>query len=115
MSLATALKARQAFAFNAKQCLHEGLQEAASGHVECLALLSYLTDEGGSEPTSACQGNISAAMDVVEATSKEMRWREGRSNTACELISQWASRMLYFHATKGYEPSRLGNSCLYGS
>ncbi|KAM4057076.1 NRDE-2, necessary for RNA interference domain-containing protein [Hirsutella rhossiliensis] len=100
LSPATILKARQAFTSNAQQCLYEGQWETASSHAECLALLSYLTGEGASEPISAGQGNISAAMDVVESMSKEMRLHEC-GNGASELLFQWASRMLYSHAAKG--------------
>ncbi|KAF4511396.1 hypothetical protein G6O67_003201 [Ophiocordyceps sinensis] len=101
VSPATVLRARHAFASNSQQSLYEGKWETASSHAECLALLSYLTGEGGGEPTSARQGNVSAAMDVVESMSKEMRSGDSGNDVVCELLFQWASRILYFHASKG--------------
>lgn len=98
---AAVLKARQTFWSNAHECLYGGKQEEASSHMECLVLLSYLTGEGGSEPTSTCEGNISAAMDATESMSSEIRSRERGGGVAHELILQFASRLLYLNAAKG--------------
>ncbi|RDA87614.1 hypothetical protein CP532_3997 [Ophiocordyceps camponoti-leonardi (nom. inval.)] len=95
------LKARQAFATNCRRCLYEGDQETASCYMECLALLSYLNDEGGSEPASTGQGNISAAMEAFTSISKDVEFLGSKCDKAHELMLQAASRMLYFHSTKG--------------
>ncbi|PFH58461.1 hypothetical protein XA68_13667 [Ophiocordyceps unilateralis] len=95
------LKARQAFATNCRRCLYEGDQETASSHMECLALLSYLTDEGGSEPASTSQGNISAAMEAFASILNDIEFLGRKCEAAHELMLQCASRMLYFHSTQG--------------
>ncbi|PHH64694.1 hypothetical protein CDD81_4135 [Ophiocordyceps australis] len=97
VSPALVLKAQQFFSSNAEAQLYQGHEDEASMNIECLVLLSYLTDEGGTEPASATQGNISAAMDTIKS----------RSNTLCthrrcyELVLQSAARLLYWHSTKG--------------
>ncbi|RDA92831.1 hypothetical protein CP533_2862 [Ophiocordyceps camponoti-saundersi (nom. inval.)] len=95
------LKARQTFATNCHRCLYEEDQEMASCYMECLALLSYLQDEGGSEPASTSQGNISAAMEAFASISKDVEFLGSKCEMAHELMLQGASRMLYFHSTKG--------------
>ncbi|RCI15162.1 hypothetical protein L249_6420 [Ophiocordyceps polyrhachis-furcata BCC 54312] len=101
VSASAVLKARQAFAANCRRCLYEGDQETASCYMECLALLSYLKDEGGSEPASTAQGNISAAMEAFASISKDVEFLGGKCEKAHELMLQAASRMLYFHSTRG--------------
>lgn len=108
VSPATLLKARHAFTSNFQQYLYDGKWQTASSHAQCLTLLSYLTGEGGNEPTSAGQGNVSAAMYMVESLSKEMRSGERGHDAASELLFQWASRVLYFHAVKGYDGAAVG-------
>ncbi|PNY23644.1 Protein NRDE2-like protein, partial [Tolypocladium capitatum] len=101
MSPSLVLIARQAFSSRAQQCLYEGRVDDASNYMECLTLLSYLTSTGGGEPTSASQGNLSAAMGVIESMSNEFRSRGYGSEAAHERILQFACRVLYWNATKG--------------
>ncbi|KJZ72905.1 hypothetical protein HIM_07668 [Hirsutella minnesotensis 3608] len=101
VSPATVLKARQAFMANAEACLHQGQETIASDHFECLLLLEYLTCEGGSEPRSASQGNISAAMNALETICLDMGPRTRKQGITMELVLQCASRLLYSYSTKG--------------
>ncbi|KAF4587752.1 Protein NRDE2-like protein [Ophiocordyceps camponoti-floridani] len=90
-------EARGEFRSRSSWSLDEGYWQAATSHIECLALLAYLTDEGGSEPASKSQGNISAAIEVFASAVDG----DGLGPFANELMLQCASRMLYFHSTKG--------------
>ncbi|POR35666.1 Protein NRDE2-like protein [Tolypocladium paradoxum] len=101
LSPSLVLIARQAFSSRAQQCLYEGKLDDASNCIECLTLLSYLTGTGSKEPTSASQGNISAAMGVIESMSNEFQSRGYGSEAAHERILQFACRLLYWNATKG--------------
>lgn len=96
------LKAKQMFKSQAESCLYGGRAEQASVHLECLILLSYLTDVGGSEPASESQGNIAAAMFTLQDLSKEVVALEG-GLAMHELMLQFAARLLYWHASKGYD------------
>lgn len=93
------LKAKQIFA-------NVGMQtgsENDSSHIaeECVTLLAYLTESGGTEPTSTAQGNISAAMTCVDATSRDLKLRGYGESVAHEGLLQFAARLLYLHASKG--------------
>ncbi|PHH87777.1 hypothetical protein CDD83_8432 [Cordyceps sp. RAO-2017] len=100
-SPAAILAARQSFASNMQQYLYEGKQEIASHHMACLALLSYLTGRGGSEPSSTGQGNVSEAMAAIGSMTGEIESRGLGGGRAHELILQFASRLLYLHSTTG--------------
>ncbi|KAJ6446625.1 DUF1740-domain-containing protein [Purpureocillium lavendulum] len=100
ISRTTILKARQVLTGYAETCLYQGNVRQASVHFECLIMLSYLTGAEGSEPASASQGNISSAMDTSEGLSKELI-SSRRSPKMHELMLQFASRLLYWHASKG--------------
>lgn len=102
MSPSLVLIARQTFSSRVQECLYEGKLDDASNYIECLALLSYLTGIGGKEPTSTSQGNISAAMDVIGSMSNEFRSGGYGSEAAHERVLQFACRVLYWNATKGY-------------
>lgn len=92
------LKARHAFSSPAAPEKEGSLQV----HAECLALLAYLTTEGCTEPTSASQGNITAAMDTIDKSCQELRFHNGQGTLAHEGLLQFAARLLYFNATRGY-------------
>ncbi|PHH77929.1 hypothetical protein CDD82_3299 [Ophiocordyceps australis] len=110
VSPALVLKAQQFFSSNADNHLYQGHEDEASMNIECLVLLSYLTDEGGTEPASATQGNISAAMDIVQAKSNALC----RHSRCYELVLQCAARLLYWHCTKGpFRRVYLGEQLLH--
>lgn len=75
----------------------DGLRVAA----ECRALLTYLTVDGCTEPTSAAQGNISAAMGSSDESSRTFVFRGLQESAAHEGLLQFASRLLYLNASNG--------------
>ncbi|KHN99678.1 uncharacterized protein MAM_02531 [Metarhizium album ARSEF 1941] len=100
-SPAVILKTRQELVANIHQCLYKGRADDAAVFVEGLTLLSYLTDEGNVEPTSNTQGNISAAMNTVEAMSAEWKARGDANTRSHERILQFGAELLYLNATRG--------------
>lgn len=95
------LKAQQSFSSSIMDSLSAGNVDNAATSVECLALLSYLTAEGCTEPTSAAQGNVSSAMDVFQRYSGELKARGYEKSRAHERSLQFAARILYLNATRG--------------
>lgn len=95
------LKAHQAFSSRMNDFLSAGELDHAETLIECLVLLSYLTAEGCSEPTSDSQGNISAAIEVIHKQSLEFERRGHQASPAHERTLQFAARLLYLHATRG--------------
>ncbi|QPC74242.1 hypothetical protein HYE68_004994 [Fusarium pseudograminearum] len=95
------LKAYQLFTSTMNDLISGGNINQAGVLVECLILLSYLTAEGSTEPMSASQGSISAAMDTVNKVSLELKSRNYHTSQAHERILQFASMLLYMHATRG--------------
>ncbi|RSL99760.1 hypothetical protein CEP52_009541 [Fusarium oligoseptatum] len=95
------LKAHQGFSSRMNDFLSAGELDHAEPLIECLVLLSYLTAEGCSEPTSDSQGNISAAIEVIHKQSLEFKRRGYQASPAHERVLQFAARLLYLHATRG--------------
>ncbi|KAH6897221.1 NRDE-2, necessary for RNA interference-domain-containing protein, partial [Thelonectria olida] len=95
------LKAQQAFSSNIMHSLSTGNIDDAATYVECLGLLSYLTAEGCTEPTSGTQGNISSAMGVFRLQSVEFKARGLAKSRAHERTLQFAAKILYLNATRG--------------
>lgn len=95
------LKAHQVFSSKMYDLFSAGEPDLAEPLIECLALLSYLTAEGCSEPTSESQGNISAAIEVIHKQSLEFKRRGYQASPAHERALQFAARLLYLHATRG--------------
>ncbi|RGP67801.1 hypothetical protein FLONG3_8420 [Fusarium longipes] len=95
------LKAHQIFTSRMNDLISGGNTNQAGILTECLALLSYFTTEGSTEPMSASQGSISAAMDTVHKVSLELKSRNYHTSRAHERILQFASMLLYTHATRG--------------
>lgn len=95
------LKAHQIFTSTTNDLISAGNIDHASVPAECLVLLSYLTAEGSTEPMSASQGSISAAMDTVQKVSLDLKARNYHASRAHERILQFASMLLYLHATRG--------------
>ncbi|RGP75589.1 hypothetical protein FSPOR_697 [Fusarium sporotrichioides] len=95
------LKAHQIFTSTMNDSISGGNTDQAGVLAECLILLSYLTAEGSTEPISASQGSISAAMDTVHKVSLELKSRNYHTSQAHERILQFASMLLYMHATHG--------------
>ncbi|KAL2189003.1 DUF1740-domain-containing protein [Thermothelomyces heterothallicus CBS 203.75] len=78
----------------------------AAQYAESLMLLEYLSAEGGSEPTSETQGNISAALSTIHAFSHELQSRNLHDTPHHERLLQSAACLLYHHATHGpYRPT----------
>ncbi|CAI6092078.1 unnamed protein product [Clonostachys chloroleuca] len=100
------LKARRYFTSNVGYLASTGDVDGAENQGECLALLSYLTSEGCTEPRSPSQGNIVAAMQSIEMVSIELQASPGvgKIQAAHERLLQFAARLLYFNAMNG--PSR---------
>ncbi|RFN45390.1 hypothetical protein FIE12Z_10364 [Fusarium flagelliforme] len=95
------LKAHQIFTSTMNDSISGGNIDHAEILSECLVLLSYLTAEGSTEPMSTSQGSISAAIDTVNKVSHELKSRNYHTSRAHEKILQFASMLLYWHATRG--------------
>ncbi len=95
------LKSHRAFSAGLLEYLSVGDLSAASISAKCLVLLSYLTGDGGTEPMSALQGNISTAMATLESASQGFASRGYSRSVEYERVVQSSSRLLYIHATKG--------------
>lgn len=95
------LKTRQLFSSNMTHSVVTGNLDAAAVYAECQALLSYLTADGATEPMSATQGNISAAMDSILSSSSEFETRGFEQALAHEQILQFAAKLLYHNACHG--------------
>ncbi|KAL2016481.1 hypothetical protein VTK56DRAFT_3477 [Thermocarpiscus australiensis] len=105
VSPALLLKARSHFSSTRDYSLSSLQLENATQHAESLMLLDYFADEGGSEPASEMQGNITAALSSVHAFSREMQSRNLGGSPHHERLLQAAARLLYYHATHGpYRP-----------
>ncbi|KAL2129108.1 hypothetical protein VTI74DRAFT_8209 [Chaetomium olivicolor] len=110
VSPALLLKARSQFSATRDYSLSSQQLEAAAESVESLMLLEYLIAEGGSEPASDSQGNITAALDSIHAFSRELESRDLARSPHHERLLQNAARLLYYHATHGpYRPTHLRN------
>jgi hypothetical protein len=105
VSRAYILKARQIFSSHG-----EDDAKTAQVRAECLALLTYLTADGeGTEPISASQGNISAAMAKIDDLSHDLKFRRDEGTALHEGLLQFAARLLYFNATRGYVSQTLSS------
>lgn len=101
VSAAYLIKAQRDLTSSFQQLASTGDVEGAGIQAECMALLAYLTADGCTEPTSLSQGNISAAMERVNISRKELQSRGFEGSTAIEKLIQFAARLLYLNATKG--------------
>ncbi|KAF4965184.1 hypothetical protein FSARC_6978 [Fusarium sarcochroum] len=95
------LKAHRVFSSTMNDFVSGGNLDHAKTLAECLILLSYLTAEGSTEPMSTSQGNISAAIETIHKVSLEFKSRGYQASRAHERILQFASRLLFLHATRG--------------
>ncbi|KAI5465511.1 NRDE-2, necessary for RNA interference-domain-containing protein [Mariannaea sp. PMI_226] len=95
------LKAERAFSSNIMQCFSTGNLEDVAIYVECLGLLTYLTADACTEPTSVAQGNISSAMAAFQVQSAEFKARGYEKSKAHEQTLQFAAKILYMNATLG--------------
>lgn len=92
------------------QTLHSGFDDyirakdgpKAALYAETLLLLTYLTTDGGREPTSSLQGNIDAAMDLAYRLLDKLKGIGSGGKLSSEMLVQFASQLLYWNATKGY-------------
>ncbi|KAK7414897.1 hypothetical protein QQX98_006318 [Neonectria punicea] len=101
VSQSVLLKTQQTFSSDLSHSLFMGNLDDAAIHAECLILLTYLTADGCTEPTSALQGNISAAMTVIYSQSAEFKSRGYELSKTHERILQFAARILYLNASRG--------------
>ncbi len=95
------LKTRQRLHTSRDYQLSSGNLASSGLYAQSLCLFEYLTAQGGSEPRSADQGNISAAMASVLSFSEELSNRGLEASAVHEFILQFTSRLLYFHTTRG--------------
>ncbi|KAG9505390.1 hypothetical protein J7337_002359 [Fusarium musae] len=95
------LKAHRTFSSLTSDFISSANLENASTTAECLVLLSYLTSESCAEPMSASQGSVSAAIETVHRMSLEFKSRGYQASRAHERLLQFASRLLYLHASRG--------------
>lgn len=102
VSFADVLKAGSAFSGSMAEALSMGDAESAETAAECIVLHSYLTNSEASEPMSRSQGNISAAMQILDSAVQEFSLGGHGSSLACECLVQFGAHLLYLHATKGY-------------
>ncbi|RYP81957.1 hypothetical protein DL769_001801 [Monosporascus sp. CRB-8-3] len=100
------LKARQLFLSSQDYLLSSGDPEHAIIYAEALALLEYSTGRSNKEPSSENQGDIWSATTSVSTCSDEFISRHLTTSQAHEKLLQFASRLLYFHASRG--PFRPG-------
>lgn len=95
------LKSTQSLASQINTALYEGRHREAVVAAECSILLHYLTGEGGTEPISTQQGNISAAMQLVWKIINDYQDRGYGKTTSLEAILQFVTHLLYVHSSKG--------------
>lgn len=95
------LKAKQQFLTSQDYLLSTRNYHGSALNAECLALLEYLTAEGGSEPRSTLQGNVSAAMASIWRCSGDFCSRGQAKDLAHERLLQFGARLLYVHSTMG--------------
>ena len=102
------LSARQKLASARDYKLSMRTPAISATYAQSATLLEYLTVQGGSESSSPRQGNLTAAMASVHAYSDEYRKRQPDGLRGLELFLQFASRLLFFHASHGpYQPAYL--------
>ena len=100
-STAQILKTRQKLLARRDYSLSSGNIVSSILFAQSLALLEYLTAEGGTESRSDKQGNISAAIESILAFSNELISRHFGAHGAHEQLLQFGARLLYFHASHG--------------
>jgi hypothetical protein len=107
-SPAALLKTKQHLTSQRDHLLSSGNLSHAITHLECLALLSYLTSHSNSEATSQSQGDIGAALAIFNASSETLIARGLGATLAHELLLQSAARLLYHHTRRGpFRPALL--------
>lgn len=101
VSPALVLKVRQLLASNRDYLTSQGDVAMAALFAKSLALLEYLTQQGGQEPRGAGQGDIGSAMASIEKFSEELRTRELAGRDGHEQLLQFAAQLLYTHICHG--------------
>lgn len=101
VSPALVLKVRQLLASNRDYLTSQGDIATAALFAKSLALLEYLTQQGGQEPRGEGQGDIGSAMASVEKFSEELKTRDLASHDGHEQLLQFASQLLYVHICHG--------------
>jgi hypothetical protein len=101
VSPALLLKTKSQFSSTRDYSLSSQQLETAAQYAESLMLLEYLAAEGGTEPASASQGNISAALATIQSFSRDLESRGLSNSPHHERLLQTAARLLYHHATHG--------------
>ncbi|ROW12788.1 hypothetical protein VMCG_00642 [Cytospora schulzeri] len=95
------LKARQKLSSTRDYLLSAGDLFQATEFAQTLALFEYLSAEGSTEPTSAHQGNISAAMTSIDTFASDAVARGHGKTADLEHLLQFAAHLLYIYATRG--------------
>ncbi|KAK3356956.1 NRDE-2, necessary for RNA interference-domain-containing protein [Lasiosphaeria hispida] len=108
VSPALLLKAKSHISSTRDYALSSRQPGLAIQYAESQALFEYLAAEGGIEPTSATQGNITAALQSIHAFTNQLTSANQAQSTHHERLLQTAARLLYHHATHGsYRPVYL--------
>lgn len=95
------LKARTHFSSTRDFLLSSQDVQNSLHYAESLGLLEYLNTGVAEETSSSSQGDIAAALRSIEAFSQELTRRSLARTRYQEQLLQFASRLLYHHASHG--------------
>ncbi len=95
------LKARTHFSSTRDFLLSSQDVQNSLHYAESLGLLEYLNTGAAEETSSSSQGDIAAALRSIEAFSQELTRRSLARTRYQEQLLQFASRLLYHHASHG--------------
>ncbi|CAI4211508.1 unnamed protein product [Parascedosporium putredinis] len=100
-SPALVLKQKQDLRADSESAFRRDDLDAFAVDAKLLALAEYLSSDVGTEPRSAGQGSISAAMDVVWDRSERLAARGHGDSAQHEELLEFAALLLYRHSTLG--------------
>lgn len=100
-SPALVLKQKQDLRADSERAFRRDDLDAFAVDAKLLALAEYLSSDVSTEPRSAGQGSISAAMDVVWDRSERLVARDRGNSAQHEELLEFAALLLYRHSTSG--------------
>ena len=102
------LKTKQHLTSRRDYLLSSGNVYHALLHMECLALLDYLTTISATGPQSQKQGNISAALTIFTSISETLSTHSSADSALHALLLQSSTRLIFQHIRSGpYRPTIL--------